>query len=328
MVTYSSGGDCVSPLEHTRRPLRTQEDWRGYAAAPLTIRATRHMQPVKHVSAEGVRLIFVTSGWAHLTTGAGDTDVASGTIVAIPAGVACSARPVGHVDATTLYAHQEFVADQLRWLRGHDPLTHSLRRATTGTPELATLHLGESGARTLSPRLLKVLLASEQGYEDFAFFALVAALLDEAGKLLASRPPDSSIGLPPVPRSEVATAVSLLHARPNHAWTVQELASQVAMSESQLSRLFRSQLHTSPAAFLRRTRTDHMAGLLASGTVNISRAAAAAGWASPSTASRAFRRRYGVSPRQFLEQSRLGSPADQLPQQPPGLSPSRLQASL
>lgn len=257
---------------------------------------------VKDIGTENVEVIFVTSGWARLTTQVGVAEVSAGSIVALPAGLTCTAVPIGHVDIVTLSARPEFVADQLRWLRGCTPLMHLLHRATTSPPELAVLQLAETNVLALTPRLYEVLNTSEQDRDELAFLGSVATLFADASRLLGrGASPKPVIGLPPIPRPEIVTATRILRERLTHEWTIPDLASRVALSTSQLSRLFRTELHISPAAYLRRARLDRMALLLASSGMSISQAATAVGWTNRSGASRAFQRRYGVSPREFRQ---------------------------
>jgi len=103
---------------------------------------------------------------------------------------------------------------------------------------------------------------------------------------------------------QVARAVALLDSEISRTWRVEQLAAAVALSSSQLARRFRAELGTSPAAYLRQLRADRMAELLASTHIPVNEAARAVGWSSATIAARAFKVRYGTTPRGFTARVR------------------------
>lgn len=137
---------------------------------------------------------------------------------------------------------------------------------------------------------------------EFARFLLVSDVFSVArpGK---GRPPRPLAAPEPGParlRPEVRSAIVLLEQQISRAWRMDELAHEVALSTSQLGRLFREQLDVSPAAYLSQLRAERMAELLSTSSLGIAEAAQAVGWDNVTVGSRVFRRRYGVSPRAFV----------------------------
>lgn len=257
------------------------------------------------LTADCVRVVFVTCGSCQLQFPDGEQEVASGTIVVLPDGVWCAASPAEYVHTVLLYAKVDFLLSQLRWLPVAHPLMQHLRRSLVHDRRVGLLQVSEEGMRALLPKLIALAALHGRKNGEFAMLARVADLFDNVarvtGRALSAQRPLVSRSAP-TPRREVSTVVRLLHERLDHAWNVHELAHAVALSESQLTRLFRQDMGVSPAAFLWNARADRMAEILAATDTTVTQAARMVGWASPSAASRAFKRRYGMSPRMFVTQ--------------------------
>lgn len=280
-------------------------DTAGVPHVPLRVKVSMLLDPTPPTVADSVRVMFVTDGWAQADCAGGRAILAPGSIVTIPEGAWGRTTPWAFVRSTTLHLHAQFVAAQLQWLSGAHPIVHQLAPGPACGRIPGIIHLGERANRLLRPKL--ALLAALDGApcSEFAILARVADIFDDIG-YLHTRIRGSlggSIGTrSAIPDVSVASAVRALTTRLGHAWSIRELASVVGLSESQLSRLFRRDLGVSPAAFLWNARVDRMAELLAAGELTASQAARVAGWTAPSAASRAFTRRYGVSPRVFVRQ--------------------------
>ena len=86
--------------------------------------------------------------------------------------------------------------------------------------------------------------------------------------------------------------------------TVAMLADQAELSVSQLTRLFRADLNTTPAAYLHRRRMTRARLLVERTSLPISEVMAQVGISDPSHFATDFRREYGLSPRALRQQLR------------------------
>ena len=105
-------------------------------------------------------------------------------------------------------------------------------------------------------------------------------------------------GRPPI-RPEVSRAVALLEEHLTHPWRLEELASAVALSTSQLNRLFQQHLGTPPIRMLAELRVTEFTRLIEETDLTIGAAAKQVGWNDSRLASKRFQHRYGVSPRSY-----------------------------
>jgi AraC-like DNA-binding protein len=94
----------------------------------------------------------------------------------------------------------------------------------------------------------------------------------------------------------VGRALALLHRRPDHAWTLDELARKVALSRSALAERFTHLVGQPPMQYLARWRMQIAAGLLAGGGASVAQVAVEVGYASEAAFSRAFKKLVGVPP--------------------------------
>ena len=100
----------------------------------------------------------------------------------------------------------------------------------------------------------------------------------------------------------VARALSLLHQRPAHEWTVQELGQHVGLSRSVFSERFTQAVGEPPLSYLTRWRMQLSAARLqASPRESVKAVAAAVGYQSEAAFSRAFRRYAGKAPAEWRD---------------------------
>jgi transcriptional regulator GlxA family with amidase domain len=94
----------------------------------------------------------------------------------------------------------------------------------------------------------------------------------------------------------VGPALSLLHTRPAHDWTVAELARAVATSKTVLIDRFNLLLGRPPIHYLTEWRLNLASGLLRTTESGVAEIAGRVGYTSEEAFSRAFKRAHGKSP--------------------------------
>ena len=103
--------------------------------------------------------------------------------------------------------------------------------------------------------------------------------------------------------SLVGRALTLLHGRPTHAWTLEELASEAGASRSVLADRFGHLVGCPPIQYLAQWRMQMAAKRLADPSVSIASVAYEVGYESEAAFSRAFKKLVGRSPGQWRKGS-------------------------
>ena len=84
---------------------------------------------------------------------------------------------------------------------------------------------------------------------------------------------------------------------------ISELAEQVAMSQRQIERLFKSELSTTPTAYYNDLRLDKARTLIRQTGMGIQEIAVATGYNTASYFTKSFKSRFGHTPKQERENS-------------------------
>ncbi len=100
----------------------------------------------------------------------------------------------------------------------------------------------------------------------------------------------------------VGPALNALHARPAHAWTLEELAREAHTSRSVLAERFQQFVGRSPIQYLTQWRMLLAANLLSRSNSSLARIAEDVGYQTDTAFSRAFRREYGTPPAAWRRQ--------------------------
>lgn len=94
----------------------------------------------------------------------------------------------------------------------------------------------------------------------------------------------------------IARTLSLMHGKPAHNWTIEELAKQAGLSRSVMAERFTQLVELPPMHYLAKWRMQIASELLTSSNANIARIAAETGYGSEESFSRAFKKMVGVAP--------------------------------
>jgi AraC-like DNA-binding protein len=147
-----------------------------------------------------------------------------------------------------------------------------------------------------------VRFAADEAAQWRAGSALVLARLSEllfveaVRRCIDALPADRTGWLAGVRDRFVGPALSMLHAQPAHAWTVDELARSVGLSRSALAQRFTDLLGMPPIQYLARWRLQVAAQELLIGSKPLAAVAEQVGYDSEAAFSRAFKRELGQSP--------------------------------
>jgi AraC-like DNA-binding protein len=151
---------------------------------------------------------------------------------------------------------------------------------------------------------------SEAG-ADATLTKLSAVLFAETLRRYVRELPDGETGwLAGTRDTAVGKALTLLHHRHAHPWTVAELAQETGLSRTVLSERFRHFLGEPPMTYLTRWRLRLGARGLAATSHSVAEIATEAGYESEASFNRAFKRHYGLPPAQYRKDHAGGETGD------------------
>lgn len=167
-------------------------------------------------------------------------------------------------------------------------------------PRMMRIPIGDGSAATLLRELLRAGV-SESSKERPGGGSVLAKLSElmfmEAMRRYAENLPPEGMGwLAGVRDVHVGRALALLHGDPGKAWTVDDLAREVALSRSALAERFTELVGESPIQYLMRWRLALAAQSLRSTDDAIARICERSGYESEAAFSRAFKREFGMPP--------------------------------
>jgi AraC-like DNA-binding protein len=102
---------------------------------------------------------------------------------------------------------------------------------------------------------------------------------------------------------QIGPALSALHERMEHPWTVETIAAQVAMSRSAFASRFTSLVGSPPLQYLTNIRVERACTLLSLSGAPVKEISREIGYASEAAFSTAFRRQFSIAPIDFRRKS-------------------------
>jgi AraC-like DNA-binding protein len=187
-----------------------------------------------------------------------------------------------------------------------------------GLPPMLTVNLRtDRSGHWLEQSILHLLeeAASNRAGSDAMLAKLSEALFVDTLRRYVTCLPDQTTGwLAGARDGAVGKSLALLHRRPEHPWTLAELATEVGVSRSSLVGRFTRYLAEPPMAYLTGWRLRLAAQALTSSSKGVADIAAAVGYESEAAFNRAFKRAFGLPPARYRHRSR--NPASS-PESPP-----------
>jgi len=120
--------------------------------------------------------------------------------------------------------------------------------------------------------------------------------LEIVRRYLEGLPPDRTGWLGALRDPVVGRAIALVHERPAHPWTVEEIARSSGASRSALAERFTEAVGVPPMQYLAQWRIQLAAGLLARSNAGLAAIAAEVGYESEAAFNRAFKKLVGLAP--------------------------------
>jgi AraC family transcriptional regulator, alkane utilization regulator len=188
-----------------------------------------------------------------------------------------------------------------RFVCGYLALSVSVfRPLLEALPHVLRIPMGDGPAAGLLRELLRVGVRESSALRPGAesMLAKVSELMfvEAMRRYAETVPPGGQGWLAGVRDAHVGHALALLHAAPGRAWTVDQLAREVALSRSALAERFAALVGEPPIQYLMRWRLALAAQTLRSEGDAIARVAERSGYESEAAFSRAFKREFGVPP--------------------------------
>jgi AraC family transcriptional regulator, alkane utilization regulator len=195
-----------------------------------------------------------------------------------------------------------------RFVCGYLACSRSLCRPLLDTlPRLLRIPIGDGPEAALLRHLLRVGVResslSRPGTESMLAKLSELMFVEAMRRYAESMPPEGKGWLAGVRDPHIGHALALLHAEPEKAWTVDDLARQTALSRSVLAERFAGLVGEPPIQYLMRWRLALAAQTLRSGDEAIARVAARTGYVSQTAFNRAFKREFGMPPAAWRRQA-------------------------
>lgn len=191
--------------------------------------------------------------------------------------------------------------------RPFNPLLQTLPRV---------IHLRKDGAEGSVQRRLVELAVAESSAPRAGSESVLSSLsellfAEVVRRYVAALPPENVGWLAGLRDESIGRALSKLHQRPAHPWSLEELAKEVGLSRSLLAERFLHFVGIPPIQYLAKWRIQLAASLLRGGKSSLAEIADRVGYGSEAALSRAFKRWVGVAPAFYRRGEQAPEPASE-----------------
>lgn len=300
--------------DQLRSDLRTQLPEPGCFPPLVAVESVRTL-PMNRAVFRRAKIVYVFEGRARAETALGTRELKAGSAFVLGSGTWCSIHPIRSVHLWTLYVDEFFLRMQMSWLLPRrDRVQPGLHpREWDGSP--LVLRPGTDTLRRMEPLFRKISVAGDGRLPAELSAARTITLFLRAVEL--SLPTVLQVTVPadtesiadwfpvrgslttPVAIGHAGQAASILRVHMAERWTVERLATSVAVSRAHLTRLFTTQMGVAPMRYLTEVRLTEFTRLIEETDLSISAAARSVGWFDSRVAAAWFRRRFGMSPSEF-----------------------------
>ena len=174
------------------------------------------------------------------------------------------------------------------------------RPLVSALPRVACISIGDGRAMTLLSELLRIgvreSLEPRPGAEPMLARLAELIFVEALRRYARNLPPADKGWLAAMRDAGVGRALALIHEEPGRGWTVEDLASRVALSRSALAERFSVLVGEPPMQYLRRWRLALAAQSLRAGSESILQVATRSGYQTEAAFNRAFKREFGAPP--------------------------------
>lgn len=278
-------------------PVRGVNDLLYFTDGSLAYAGRYRHDPGHHVHTHSfVEVAVVTGGAGMHVSVAGRAPITTGDVVLLRPGVWHGYEDCTRLDVFNCCFATDLLHRELAWTREDPLLGHLLWTGPYSQARRGVL------AAHLDERALAGCVEHLRALEELRSCATDRYRGDVIGRLalvlsaLARAAAGADAREPPNPaHPAVVAAMRLMEARPDHRWTLRELADRSHLAPGYLVRLFKCATGLPPMAFLARHRVELAAGRLLHTDQSIAHIARSVGWPDQNYFARRFKLHFGLS---------------------------------
>ncbi|HBS76098.1 MAG: hypothetical protein CMF56_08045 [Leifsonia sp.] len=242
-----------------------------------------------------VELALVVDGRGTHVSRSGSDSASAGSVFLIRPGSWHAFEPHERMTVVNVYFDERVLFEFLPWVMSDARMSKEVMSAGTSSWVAPSSEFGDAvaWATELAERGEAPLMVS------VGLLTCIMALLTDFGSPSRVEPLASTAG------DAAWGAVARIKADPTAKWSVGTLSALANLSPSHFSRVFRTEVGTSPARFVAQARLEHAALLLVSTDLPIAHVGEQSGFWDANYFARAFRAEYGVSPVEYRSGFRL-----------------------